>query len=276
MLTPRFELGQDDEFVRVEMRVPGHVRLGEDDLWVEGRCVKFHAAPYFLALELPGDVVQDGRERAEFDRASDRLTLWLPKRCRGERFDGLDMLTQLVLRRPAAAGSTKPHHQIEVVGVGGESSTLAEPLEDVAACAAAEELGVGRPAFGFNGMRDAAFFEPLMEDLPEIVDFSAPEVLLLHAKERRAAREKQEDAKFDAEHYMADFSQAESVVAPLLAFRPRWALEEARIATLSPADLSAGTTESVVELLPEHNEAMLSLPRKECACNQTSLSHLTL
>ena len=48
MVTPRFSLRQDDEFVMVDMRVPGHVKLGEDDVYMEGKAFMFHAHPYFL------------------------------------------------------------------------------------------------------------------------------------------------------------------------------------------------------------------------------------
>lgn len=55
MVTPRFSLRQDDDFVMVDMRVPGHVKLGEDDVYMEGKAFMFHAHPYFLrfALLLP-------------------------------------------------------------------------------------------------------------------------------------------------------------------------------------------------------------------------------
>lgn len=48
MVTPRFSLRQDDDFVMVDMRVPGHVKLGEDDVYMEGKAFMFHAHPYFL------------------------------------------------------------------------------------------------------------------------------------------------------------------------------------------------------------------------------------
>ena len=54
MVTPRFSLRQDDEFVVVDMRVPGHVRLGQDDVFMEGRSFLFHAHPYFLRFVLWG------------------------------------------------------------------------------------------------------------------------------------------------------------------------------------------------------------------------------
>ena len=52
MITPKFTLRQDDNFVIVDMKVPGHVRLGEDDVWMEGRQFKFHAHPYFMRFVL--------------------------------------------------------------------------------------------------------------------------------------------------------------------------------------------------------------------------------
>ena len=48
VVTPRFSLRQDDDFVMVDMRVPGHVKLGEDDVYMEGKVFMFHAHPYFL------------------------------------------------------------------------------------------------------------------------------------------------------------------------------------------------------------------------------------
>ena len=53
MVTPRFSLRQDEEFVVVDMRVPGHVRLGEDDVFMQDRLFLFHAHPYFLRFVLP-------------------------------------------------------------------------------------------------------------------------------------------------------------------------------------------------------------------------------
>ena len=98
-LTPHFTLSQDDAFVHVRIRVP-HLRAStEGEFYVLDREFKFFLRPYFLRLTFQQSLVEDGRERAEHDLSSGMLTVWLPKATHGERFEGLDMLTEL-LRRP--------------------------------------------------------------------------------------------------------------------------------------------------------------------------------
>lgn len=290
MLTPRFTVRQDDEFVVVEMRVPGHVRLGEDDVWIEGRSFKFHAHPYFLSLELPGEVVQDGRERAEFDRTANRVTVWIPKATSGEHFEGLDMLTRLMtptMTTTSARQRTRPG--IEVIG-GTDT-----PADHAAAAAGVPELGIGLARYGFNA-GFSGFFEPLREDLPEIVDIPQPDTT--PAPRRRELREEAEDSLFNAEHYMADLMQGDEIgkeiafeakwTRELKALRPRVDAVDARSEIpeeRAPADMSSMTPATIValalprqtsaasekeelrraavELTPEQEEELSKLPRRE-------------
>ena len=148
------------------------------------------------SLELPGDVVQNGKEHAEFDRENNRLSVWIPKLTPGEHFDGLDMLTKLLTHRRELPGRIE-----ELSRTYSEDSSAGE-----ATTAPADESGllqnVLKPKYGFgNGFSD--FFEPLQEDLPEIVDILQPDIT--PAADRRKLREKQEDQKFEIEHYMYGF-----------------------------------------------------------------------
>lgn len=47
MITPRFTLDQDDEFVIVRIVLP-HAKLDEGEFFIEGCQFKFHLQPYFL------------------------------------------------------------------------------------------------------------------------------------------------------------------------------------------------------------------------------------
>ena len=145
------------------------------------------------SLELPGDVVQNGKEHAEFDRENNRLTVWIPKLTPGEHFDGLDMLTKLLTHRKELPAT------IEELD-GDEQPPADESAADAAAAAAAADtLHVLRPHYGFaDGFSD--FFEPLQEDLPEIIDLPQPD--LVAAADRTRLREQQEDQHFEIEHYM--------------------------------------------------------------------------
>ena len=143
-------------------------------------------------MELPGDVVQNGKEHAEFDRENNWLTVWIPKLNPGEHFDGLDMLTKLLTHRKELPGTIEE--------LDGDAAPPADATAAEAAAAAdAAELRVLHPRYGFaNGFSD--FFEPLQEDLPEIIDLPQPD--LVPAAERRALREQNEDQHFEIEHYM--------------------------------------------------------------------------
>ena len=238
MLTPRFTVRQDDGFVIVEMRIPGHVKLGEDDVWMEGRSFKFHAHPYFLSLELPGEVVQDGREHAEFDRVNDKLTVWIPKMNFKEHFDGLDMLTHLMtpigsIAGPAGTAAASTTTGIEVMD-GSKKRRNEEDFNEIVAAASESTsndnniaqvegsdelmLGISRPTYGFNS-GFSGFFEPLQEDLHDIVDIPDPDHIL--AQDRRFLREQDEDQKFNPDHYMADLMEFDG--KEMLEFRPWWA-----------------------------------------------------
>lgn len=231
MLTPKFTVRQDDGFVIVEMKIPGHVKLGEDDVWMEGCSFKFHAHPYFLSLELPGEVVQDGREHAEFDRANDRLTVWIPKMNYKEHFDGLDMLTRLMTPVGSVAGPAPTIPTTTGIEVVGSSSSKKRRNEDdineaingdgheESQTLYSDEmlLGISRPTYGFNS-GFSNFFEPLQEDLLEIVDIPDPDHVL--AQDRRFLREQEEDQKFNPDHYMADLMEFDD--NEMLGFKPWW------------------------------------------------------
>ena len=47
LITPHFELSQDDEFVLVRIKLP-HLKADEGEFYVCDREFKFHLKPYFL------------------------------------------------------------------------------------------------------------------------------------------------------------------------------------------------------------------------------------
>lgn len=130
MITPRFDLEQDDEFVLVRITLP-HAKLEEGEFDIDGCQFKFHLKPYFLRqdrrplgraapplrarapaadraagptrvcraarrLTFRHALVEDGRERASYDWESRVLTVHLPKAERGLHFGGLQTLAELL------------------------------------------------------------------------------------------------------------------------------------------------------------------------------------
>ena len=65
-LTPRFSLGQDDDFVFIKINVP-FVKTSSTEIIAENKLFTFYCKPYLLKLELPGGIVDDDRSKALYD-----------------------------------------------------------------------------------------------------------------------------------------------------------------------------------------------------------------
>ncbi|KAK1902146.1 Protein SHQ1 like, partial [Dissostichus eleginoides] len=191
MITPAFDLSQDPEYLILCIRVP-YTRTSEFDLFIDGTDFKFYAKPYFLRLSLPGQVVEDGREKAKFDIDKGLFTVWVPKETTGEHFEGLQMLTSLLA--PKGARSAKPL------------------IEDVS-------TGCSEGKYGFGNQRSGVFAR-LQEELTDVIDVKNPEGAT--AAERRRGRLEVEASDFSPDHYLADLFEDEEIKR-LLKFSPWWA-----------------------------------------------------
>ena len=116
MITPKFTVRQDADFVYVNMYTP-YVKATEAEFTIDGDRFHCYVRPYFLRLTFPGRVVEDGREKASYDASTGHLLVTIPKAVPGEDFPDLDMLTTLLATR--AAKPTRPN--IEIVGDGADS-----------------------------------------------------------------------------------------------------------------------------------------------------------
>ena len=219
MLTPRFTLDQNDDFVLLVVHAP-HIRASEVEFYVEASTFKFYCKPYFLRLTLPGRVVEDGRETCTYDVDAGDFAIALPKETAGEVFEGLDMITRLLAKPPAAREAGAP--LIEVVG--GDEDAEAEidweaeqrPWDE----GERELRGLGSAAgYGFNRRHSSVVGRALSED-PEAVECADPE--RMGPAEREAARVAAEDARFNPARYAGEVADEEGEVAALVAAVPVW------------------------------------------------------
>lgn len=56
MITPRFSLTQDEEFVVVEIELK-YVKIQHAEFSIQGESFSFYLKPYLLHLQLPGEVL---------------------------------------------------------------------------------------------------------------------------------------------------------------------------------------------------------------------------
>ncbi|XP_078728570.1 protein SHQ1 homolog isoform X1 [Lampetra fluviatilis] len=224
MLTPAFELSQDTDHLTLTIRVP-YARVSELDLYIDGHDFKFYAKPYFLRLNLPGRIIEDGREKASYDAEKGVFTIRVPKESPGEHFEGLDMLTALLAPR----GSRSAKTLVNEMGTLGESQEGVEEHDDeeddeeefdwqVEQQPYEEPACLGGTGYGFGGSRTGVFHR-LQEELSDVIDLQNPESST--AAQRRTLRLQAEDSKFDADHYLADYFEDEPVME-MLSYRPWW------------------------------------------------------
>uniref|UniRef100_A0A8C0WB58 Protein SHQ1 homolog n=1 Tax=Castor canadensis TaxID=51338 RepID=A0A8C0WB58_CASCN len=221
MLTPAFDLSQDSDFLTVAIRVP-YARVSEFDVYFEGVDFKFYAKPYFLRLNLPGRVVENGSEQGSYDVDKGIFTIRLPKETPGQHFEGLNMLTALLApRKPRMA---KP--LVEEIGATEVSEEVAEdddeefdweieqtPYEEVSESSLHPQCH-----YGFGNLRSGVV-QRLQDELSEVLDVKDPD--FTPAAERRQKRLAAELAKFDADHYLADFFDDEAI-EQVLKYDPWW------------------------------------------------------
>lgn len=260
MRTPTFTLSQDDEFVIAVVRVP-HIKVSEIDFYLDECEFKLSAAPYFLRLTLPHPIVENGRERAQFDHESGSLTCFIPKLNHGQHFADLDLLTTL-LAPPRRDASTVP--LVEVIG-----SSERPPASDTAldfnwnqdsssTVESAEPLLGQAVTYGFNRAYSRVF-APYRDEWSDFLDTPMPESLTL--ADARNARLFSEEDRFDPDHYLADFVDEDGTIAELIRFKPQWVIDyEQRKAAAAAGDATAN---GLLIFTEDEQRAMLELPNRE-------------
>lgn len=224
MITPAFELLQDPDYLTISILVP-YTRTAEFDLYIDGNDFKFFAKPYFLRLNLPGRIVEDGREKAVFDIDKGLFTLRVAKETVGEHFEGLHLLTSLLA--PKGSNSAKPL----VEEITASSSADAEDnddeedgeefdwqIEQQVYEETPEEQLAQMNTYGFGNQR-AGVFTRLQDELTDLIDIKNPEGTT--AAERRVARVEAETLAFSPDHYLADLFE-DNEIKELLKYKPWW------------------------------------------------------
>ncbi|XP_014672596.1 PREDICTED: protein SHQ1 homolog [Priapulus caudatus] len=242
MLTPRFSIVQDADFVTLRIRAP-YAKVAATDVSVDGCELRFASPPYFLRLTFDERLVEDGREAADYDVDTGFFTVRVPKETPGEEFRGLDMMTKL-LAPPATKNNARP----TISEIGGEANDEEEEeeeevdwfVEQVPMATDAPPL----PAafrYGFANQKSGAL-SAMAGEFVGVFDVLDPDALDLCT--RRSLRLQQERDAFSDDHYLYDLHD-NADIDDILAFRPWW--EEGATA---------------VEFTDEERDQMLRLPAR--------------
>ncbi|XP_063953508.1 protein SHQ1 homolog [Lytechinus pictus] len=265
MLTPAFELQQDSSFIIIIIKAR-YAKVSETEIFVDGGDFKFHSKPYFLRLNLPGRLIEDGREKASYDVDAGIFTIRIPKECEGEDFLGLDLLTKLL----APSGQTSAKEPcIEVLDnndekghVTGEEDFDWQVDQQPYFGDEEKEKMNGHVSYGFANRRSGVF-KRLRDEICGVVDIEEADFISL--PERKRARIMAEKEKFDDSHYLADLYQ-DDAIQPLLEFKPLWVHNYKKMRekmVLAGKAASSQDFTYTVNFTEDEKELMMKLPHKE-------------
>ncbi|XP_074646856.1 protein SHQ1 homolog [Tubulanus polymorphus] len=249
MLTPAFEISQDEHFLTIIIKCPMS-KVKDTEIFMEEDEFKFYSKPYYLRLTLPGKIIENGKESAKYEADIASYTVKVPKLNPGEYFEGLDMITKLLAPK---GKSTAAAPLIEVL----ESSSNAEfddideedidwQIEQIPYEVMEEVLTTEGYYYGFAHQRSGVFTR-LKEEFHEVLDIRDPDVTSYTT--RCELRFEDEQQKFDPEHYLADLYETDCI-DELLKYRAPWQLLKA-------------SKSCEVSLTAEEKDIMRKLPAKE-------------
>jgi len=215
MITPRFKLSQDDNIVFVTIHAP-FSKISVAEINMDRHSLLFYSKPYYLRLNLPGEIIENEDAKADFDADTNEVTISCPKVVKGEYFKDLDMLTSLL--EPKGKRNIDGN-KIEVLGE--DSSTLETESESDFDWFVEQQIpeevepSVSLASYGFAS-KHSGLFSTLAEELQEILDVKDPDHQSL--ADKRIDRIAQEKTKFNPGHYLADLFQADEII-PLIEFK---------------------------------------------------------
>ena len=241
MITPVFQINQDSEFVHLSINCP-YIKASQVQIDISGTEFRFYANPYFLKLNFPKSLVEDGRETSSYDVASGKVLLKIPKEEKGE-FKDLDFITKLLDVKAQNGGQGMP-----MIQVLDNEETNAGNIDFEENLGTAVISTDGKHGFN-NQYRDASII--LNSICMEIIEINDLEVS--NAESRNEFRCLMEDAKFDPEYYCHDYKNLQEIQS-LLDFKPKtWKILQ---------KLQKG--EFVQDFSEKELEMMKNLPNKEC------------
>lgn len=287
MITPKFTCSQDESSVIVELYVPS-VRAADVEVHVEETLFSVHINPYFLRLNFPHPILEDDDSSASYDPSSGTLTVRLTKETKGTHFPDLDLLAKLLAPRSAAALADQGRAKGPLIEVlDNTPDTLATELDDklrldlehehaVFARAAENDWQIDQvapddelpdvgvtasthTAYGFLDLH-TGYFVNVAHTENEVNELGA-EAENCTLVRRRELREASEEAKWDEEHYLADYVD-DQIIRELIEWDPH-------------ADAAS---EVPFAFTDEENMTMLRLPRREYLLipSRTRELHVTL
>ncbi|XP_072454763.1 protein SHQ1 homolog isoform X2 [Notamacropus eugenii] len=213
-------------------------------------------------LTLPGRIVENGAEDGSYDVDKGIFTLRMSKETPGQHFEGLNMLTSLLASKKSR--SAKP--LVEVTGSSEypvESNEDEEDFDWEIEQSPYEELTENdlnsQCHYGFGNLRTGVF-KRLQDELSDVIDVKEPDAT--PPAERRQQRLAAEHAKFDPDHYLADYFEDEAI-RKVLKYKPWWTVVFAKVMASPERNQEQSSQEAFqVSFSKEENYQLLKFTNK--------------
>lgn len=230
MITPKFVITQDDDFVYIKINVSSlRFNAAGLEMVVEENVFVFHLSPYYLRLRFPHNLVDNEDSDARYESKDETIETKIPKEVKGQFFEDLDVPTKLLARQGDILGASNVEASNElpkkgplIQEVGGSGSGdgdqnqnksgehRIESLEEQGEAfnweieqKPAETLdGALKTKYGFDNLYDTIISVSIANgnDINELDD---PEHTT--ANDRVKERLEKEKLKFDAEYYVSEY-----------------------------------------------------------------------
>lgn len=222
MITPKFKITQDDEYLYIKIDVSSlRFNAAALEMVVEENVFVFHLSPYYLRLRFPHSLVDDERSNAKYESKDESIDIKLPKEVKSQFFEDLDIPTKLLARHGDILGASNVESSSAdsrqkgplIQEIGGEENNdndhRIESLEEqgeafdweIEQKPAESTDGLLKTKYGFDNLYDSMVSVSIANgnDINELDD---PEHT--GSNDRVKERLEKEKLKFDAEYYVSE------------------------------------------------------------------------
>ncbi|CAH8848797.1 unnamed protein product [Trichobilharzia szidati] len=203
VLTPIFRLEQTDTKLKVVIHAP-LAKISEMEVCVEDQTFYFDSSPYYLKFDIPGSVVTD-EDTFDFQFVDGDIHVTLEKSEPGY-FKDLDLISKLLITSPAPKAQKSLIEELSDPETPQTNWSIDWFSTSENKYSIQEEIIISKPTYGFSGSKSGLF--TVESDLTHAVDLSDPDGV--DAAKRSELRKIEEEKKFSADHYLADYFEPDS------------------------------------------------------------------
>ncbi|AJR47882.1 BCN_G0027480.mRNA.1.CDS.1 [Saccharomyces cerevisiae] len=225
MITPRFSITQDGEFIFLKIFI-SNIRFSAVglEIIIQENMIIFHLSPYYLRLRFPHELIDDERSTAQYDSKDECINVKVPKLNKNEYFEDLDLPTKLLARQGDLAGADaltentdakktqKP--LIQEVETDGVSNNIKDDVKTIGQMGegfnweieqkmdSSTNNGILKTKYGFDNLYDTVISVSTSNG-NDINELDEPEHT--DANDRVIERLRKENLKFDPEYYVSEY-----------------------------------------------------------------------